>query len=201
VPERSNEIWNEVASAGRGVAALVVGNRRAGSYFDFSDRGLVGSFIAFLTVTLITAALPLLLGMPGAKGSVFRAVATVLILFSFQIAFSALLLRQLKRLDGLVPYLVADNWASFFLTTASTLLSLFGIGGEFLVFAVGILVIVIEINIARLIVTLTAWQIAMFLVAQLVGVSIALLLVGMIFPLSPEQLAELGAAATSSPPS
>lgn len=202
MPERSNEIWNEVASAGRGVFGLLTGNRRANSYFDFSERGLVGSFIAFLVVTLFTAALPLLLGIPGARGSVFRAVATVAILFSFQIAFSAILLRQLKRLDGLVPYLVADNWASFFLTIASTMLGLFGIGGEFLIIAIGIVVIIIEVNIARLIVTLSAWQIAMFLVAQLVGVSIALLLVGLIFPLSPEQLAEIGAtAAASSPPS
>lgn len=200
MPERSNEIWDEVSSAARGVAGLVIGNRQSGRYFDFSTRGLVGSFIAFLTVTLITAALPLLLGVPGAKGSVFRAVMTVIILFGFQIAFSAILLRQLRRLDGLVPYLVADNWASFFLTLASTLLSLFGIGGEFLLIAVGIVVIVIEINIARLIVTLSAWQIAMFLVAQLVGVSIALLIVGVVFPLSPEQLAELNAAAASSRP-
>jgi hypothetical protein len=201
VPERSNEIWNEVASAGRGVAALLIGNRRASSYFDFSQRGLVGSFIAFLAVTLFTTALPLLLGVEGARGSVLRATATVAILFGFQIAFSAILLRQVKRLDGLVPYLVADNWASFFITFASTLLGLLGIGGEFLIVAVGIMVIVIEINIARLIVTLSAWQIAMVLVAQLVGVSIALLLVGVIFPLSPEQLAEISAAASSSPPS
>lgn len=197
MPERSNEIWDEVRSAGRGVIALLIGNRQAAGHFDFSTRGLVGSFIAFLAVTLFTVALPLLLGIPGAKGSAFRAVTTVIILFGFQIAFSAILLRQLKRLDGLVPYLVADNWASFFLTIASTLLGLFGIGGEFLIIAVGIVVIVIEVNIARLIVTLSAWQIAMFLVAQLVGVSIALILVGVLFPLSPEQLAQLSAAAAA----
>lgn len=199
MPERSNDIWNEVSAAGRGVLALLIGNRQASSYFDFSTRGLVGSFIAFLVVTFATALLPLLLGIPGANGSVFRAVATVVILFGFQIGFSAILLRQLKRLDGLVPYIVADNWASFFLTIASTALGLFGIGGEFLIIVVGIVVIIIEVNIARLIVTLSAWQIAMFLVAQLVGVSIALIVVGVIFPLSPEQLAELSAAAAARP--
>ena len=26
------------------------------------------------------------------------------------------MLRQIKRLDALVPYLVADNWVTFFLT-------------------------------------------------------------------------------------
>ena len=65
------------------------------------------------------------------------------------------------------------------------------------VIAIGILVIVIEINIARLIVTLSPLQIAMFLVAQLVGVSIGLLLIGIMFPLSP---ADLEAIAASSPP-
>jgi hypothetical protein len=50
-------------------------------------------------------------------------------------------------------------------------------------------VIIVEVNIARLIVTLTPIQIAMFLIAQLVGVSIGLLLVGFLFPVSPEVLA------------
>ena len=81
------------------------------------------------------------------------------------------MLRQIGRLDGLVPYLVADNWATFFITIISTLLSLAGIGDEFAIIALGILVIIVEINIARLIVTLPGLQIAMFLIAQLVGVS------------------------------
>ena len=66
------------------------------------------------------------------------------------------MLRQIGRLDGLVPYLVADNWATFFITIVSTLLTLVGIGDEFAIIALGILVIIVEVNIARLIVTLPA---------------------------------------------
>ena len=193
MPERSNDIWNEVASAARGVVALVIGDRRANSYFDFSDRGLVGSFIAFLVVAMLNSAVPLVLGVPGTSGTVFRAIATVIIVLALQIGAAALVLRQLKRPDALVPYIVVDNWATFFLTIATTLLGLVGAGGELMFIATGI-VIIIMINIARLILTLTPWQIASFLVVQLISGVIALFLVSAVFPLSPEQLAELTAA-------
>ncbi|OEO28687.1 hypothetical protein VW23_003415 [Devosia insulae DS-56] len=197
MPERSNDIWNEVVSAARGVVALVIGDRRANSYFDFSDRGLVGSFIAFLVVALLNTAVPLLLGVPGTSGTAFRAIATVIIVLALQIGAAALVLRQLKRSDALVPYIVVDNWATFFLTIATTLLGLVGAGGELMFIATGIVIIIIMINIARLILTLTPWQIASFLVVQLISGVIALFVVSAVFPLSPEQLAELTAGATA----
>jgi hypothetical protein len=201
VPERSNDIWNEVASAARGVVALVIGDRRANGYFDFSDRGLVGSFIAFLVVALLNTAVPLLLGVPGTSGTVFRAIATVIIVLALQIGAAALVLRQLKRPDALVPYIVVDNWATFYLTIATTLLGLVGAGGELMFIVTGIVIIIIMINIARLILTLTPWQIASFLVVQLVSGVIALFVVSAVFPLSPDQLAELtaGAGAATAP--
>jgi hypothetical protein len=174
-------ILDEMRNAARGVVALITGSRRAAEHFDFSERGLAGSFIAFLFVTGLNAALPKLLGM--GSGGIFRAVATIAILFTLQIVFSAIALRQLKRLDGLVPYLVADNWATFFITIGSTLMALVGITGDFAVIAIGVLVIIVEINIARLIVTLSPLQIAIFLIAQLVGASIGLILVGLLLPL------------------
>jgi len=200
VPERSNDIWNEVASAARGVAALVIGDRRAASYFDFSDRGLVGSFIAFLVVALINTGVPLILGIPGMSGTVFRAIATVVIVLALQIGAAAIVLRQLKRSDALVPYIVADNWATFFLTIATTALGLTGIGGELLLVVTGIVIIIVMVNLARLILTLTAWQIVTFLVAQLISGIVALMVLTVVFPLSADQLAELGAAAASSRP-
>lgn len=201
MPERSNDIWNEVASAARGVVALVIGDRRANGYFDFSDRGLVGSFIAFLVVALLNTAVPLLLGVPGTSGTVFRAIATVIIVLALQIGAAALVLRQLKRPDALVPYIVVDNWATFYLTIATTLLGLVGAGGELMFIVTGIVIIIIMINIARLILTLTPWQIASFLVVQLVSGVIALFVVSALFPLSPDQLAELtaGAGAATAP--
>lgn len=200
MPERSNDIWNEVASAARGVAALVIGDRRAGSYFDFSDRGLVGSFIAFLVVALVNTAAPLLLGIPGMSGTAFRAVVTVIIVLALQIGAAAIVLRQLKRPDALVPYIVAENWVTFFLTIATTILGLTGIGGELLLIVTGIVIIIVMVNIGRLIMTLTVWQIVTFLVAQLISGIVALMLLTLIFPLSADQLAELGATAASSRP-
>lgn len=197
MPANQTTIFEEMRAAARGLVALLTGDRRAASYFDFSPRGLAGSFIAFLTITALNATLPIVLGLNGPAASISRSVLMVAVLFAMQIGFSAIVLRQLGRLDGLVPYLVADNWATFFITLGSTALALVGLSGDITLIAIGILVIVIEINIARLIVTLSPLQIAMFLVAQLVGVSIGLLLIGALFPLSP---AELEAIASSSPP-
>lgn len=161
--------------------AVLVSNRQAPSYFDFSQRGLIGSFIAFLSASLINALTPFIFtDVP--PGLVTRGLILVGILYVAQIAFSALVLRQLGRLDGLVPYLVADNWATFFITFLSTILTLIGVGDEIAIIGLGILVIVVEVNIARLIVTLPGLQIAMFLIAQLVGVSVALILIGVMFP-------------------
>lgn len=199
MPERGNDIWNEVALAARGVVALIIGDRQASSYFDFSDRGLVGSFIAFLVVAMVNSAAPLILGVPGTGGTVFRAVASIVIVMALQIGAAALVLRQLKRPDALVPYIVVDNWAQFYLTLVVTLLGLVGVGSELMLIATGIVIIVMMINIARLILTLTPWQIASFMVVQLISGIIALFVVSAVFPLSPDQLAELTAGAASNP--
>ena len=183
-------------AAGRGLLALIVGDRRASSHFVFSPRGLAGSFIAFLAVTAVNASLPVLLGFSGPGVSITRSVIMVVVLFALQIGFAAIVLRQLKRLDGLLPYLVADNWSTFFITLGSSLLAVLGLANDLAIVGIGILVIIVEINIARLIVTLSPLQIAMFLIAQLVGVSIGLLLLGMLFPLSPEELEAIAAASS-----
>lgn len=191
MPDRPTTFLEELVAAGRGVAALIVGDRKAPQYFDLSQRGLVGSFIGLLAITFASALLPLV--MPGAGGtgySIGRATLIAVILFAFQIGFAAIVLRQMKRLDGLRPYVVADNWASVYISVGQLLLSLVGFQGEIAFFALSILVIVVEINIARLIVTLSPLQIAMFMIAQLVGVSIALIVVGTLFP-SPEMQAAL----------
>lgn len=188
MPETQGFI-EEVVAAGRGVVALILGDRKAAQHFDLSEKGLVGSFIGLLAITFVSALLPL--AMPGAEDySIARSGAIAVILFGFQIGFAAIVLRQMKRIDGLRPYIVADNWASVYISLGQLLLSLVGFQGETAFFALAILVIVVEINIARLIVTLAPLQIAMFMIAQLVGVSIALIIVGMLFP-SPETQAAI----------
>lgn len=189
MPDYQQGFIDEVMAAGRGVLALIVGDRKAPQHFDFSQRGLVGSFIGLLAVTFLSAVLPL--AMPGAADySIARSALIALILFASQVGFAAIVLRQMKRLDGLQPYVVADNWASVYISLGQLLLSFVGFGGEVAFFALSILVIVVEINIARLVVTLSPLQIAMFMIAQLVGVSIALIIVGILFP-SPETVAAI----------
>lgn len=183
----------ELMAAGRGVFGLLIGDKGAPGYFDFSLRGLAGSFIAFLLVTALNAYLPLFLGVERLPGEITRSIVMVGLLFGLQLLFSVIVLRQLKRMDGLLPYLVADNWATFFLTLISAALAAAGITGDLVLIVLGIVVIIVEINIARLVVTLSPLQIAMFLVAQLVGVSIGLAFIGLILPLPPDQLAQLSA--------
>lgn len=178
-------------AAARGCLALVRGNRGASEYFDFSQRGLVGSFIAFLLATVFNAYLPMVLGLTIQPGSISRGLLMVGGLFALQVGFSALVLRQMGRLDGFRPYLIADNWATFFITILSAVLAVVGLGGDAAMLGIGILVIVVEINIARLIVRLAGLQIAMLLVAQLVGVSIGLLLLGGLMPVPPEVASQL----------
>ena len=186
--------FQELLAAGRGVVALIVGDRRAPSWFDLSQRGVVGSFVALLAVTFVSALVPLVLPDVSPNYSISRSTLMAVILFAFQIAFAVIVLRQIKRRDGLVPYLVADNWASVYISVGQLLLSLIGIEGDLPFFALAILVIVVEINIGRLIVKLTPLQIAMFMIAQLVGVSIALLIIGLVFPSSAAAAAAAGMA-------
>lgn len=174
----------EMMAAGRGVIGLLAGDRQAGGYFDLSERGLAGSFIALLLATALNAVLPIMLGSEGE--SITRGVVTVVLLFLLQLGFSIIVLRQVARMDGLVPYLVADNWATFFLTLISAALAAAGLANDFTLIVLGIVVILVEVNIARLIVTLPPFQIAMFIIAQLIGVLVGLGLIGLLFPLPPD---------------
>lgn len=193
MPNRATTIFEETSAAARGLAALVVGDRRAPGYFDFSERGLAGSFIAFLAATVFSAYLPVLTGNTSDSGTpTSRLLLMAMFLFVVQLGASALVLRQLHRLDGFIPYLVADNWATFFVTVISSILLVFGVSEYVVSLVVGLFVLVIEINIARLILTLRTWQIVLFLVAPLVAVSIGLIVIGALFP-----LADVAPAATA----
>ncbi len=77
---------------------------------------------------------------------------------------------------------------------ATTLLGL-----TFLQIALLIAGIVLSVNIARLIMTLRPMQIVLLIIAQAVGLVAALLVILMLFPPTPEQLAAISAAASSRP--
>lgn len=187
-------IRQELTAAGRGVIALIVGDRQAPRYFDLSLRGLVGSFIALLVVAGLNS---LQVVFMGGGGSIARSMITLSVLFAAQTGFAAIALRQMKRPDGFVPYLVTDNWTTFFITLGAALFGLVGFGGDLAVIVIAILALITKVNIGRLIVTLSPLQIAMFIIAQTVGACVGLLLLALLFPLSP---AELAALSGSQPP-
>jgi hypothetical protein len=176
---KANTFWSEAVSAARGVGGLIVGDREVARRFELTTQGLAGSFAALLVVMGIGAGLPLLLGF---HGLVLRAVVIFAISFVLQVGCAALALRQVKRLDGFVPYLVADNWASVCVTLGGLVLSLLGVPNEIIGFPVGVLMIVIAVNIGRLIIKLQPMQVAMFTVAQVVGYLLGGFLVPYLLP-------------------
>jgi len=178
LPQKSSTFLDELVNAARGCFALLTGNREAPSSFDFSQRGLIGSLIAFVIGSTLGAYGSQLFGIETAPGVATQAMILGGILFLIQIGISYLVLRQMGRLDGFVPFLVADNWATLFTSILSLVLIRFGGPSDLVIVAIGIVVIIVEINIARLIVTLAPLQIALFIVAQVVGSAIGLLLLG-----------------------
>lgn len=181
----------ELARAARGVAGLVIGDRKAPGFFDFSQRGLYGSFIAYLLILALNAYAPILLGIPDSQGTVLRVTLSNVLLYLTQIAACAVALRQLDRRGSFVAYLVANNWASFFFVFIALLVGLTAGGAGITLLILGILIIVVEVNIARLVIGMTAMKVVFFLVAQLVGGGIGLLLITLIFPPTAAELAAL----------
>lgn len=165
---------DELTAAARGCFALLIGRREAASFFDFSQRGLVGSLIATTIGIALAGYGPLLIGVPMPPGAATQSVIVNALLFVAQAATAFVALRQMGRQDGFIPYLVASNWvtlASAVLLLASTLL---GPVGVVVLMLVVILALASFINIGRFIVTLTGMQIGILFISQAVGVFIAL---------------------------
>ena len=177
-------------AAGRGVFALLVGDKKAGAYFDFSRRGLYGSFVALALVIALNAALPVMLSSD--HDPILVSVIQLVIAYVAQVGLIAVALRQTKRFDALVPFVIGYNWLNFFvaLIVGAFLAAGVGGGGVLLVVAV-IAALVVEVNLGRIVMTLAPLQIAAFLVAQIVGICIAAVILLLIFPPSPDALAQL----------
>jgi hypothetical protein len=189
---QSANFLEELMAAGRGLMRLLVGDRRAGSYFDFSQRGLAGSFIALLIVAGLDAVLPLILSSK--HDSIATSMFQLVVIYAFQLGFTTLVLRQLRRMDALLPYMVSYNWLNFFATLILGAIFAAGIGASIAILVIGVMAIVIEVNIARLIMTLSPLHIAFMIGAQIIGVLIGLLLLMLLFPLPPDVAAELTTA-------
>jgi hypothetical protein len=182
----------EMMAAGRGVFAILVGNRKAGDYFSFDYRGLAGAIIALTLSVAIYSALPFLLGLsaPGEFSRIFLFSAAN---EAIQFGFAAIVLRQLGRMDGFLAYVVASSWSTFFANAIIIAITAAGMPADFLALPLGIVAIVLIANIARLIVGLTALQIAMLIIAQLVSVVVGIVLFGFLLPGMPELVAEQAA--------
>lgn len=176
---QQNNLLAEATAAARGVLGVIVGSREAGRYFNLTPHGLAGSFIALLLIAGIGAALPLAFGIHGR--TLFAVIASAVSL-TLQVGCGAIALAQAKRLDGFVPYLVVDNWASFYVTAVGLILSLMGVPDEIIGFPIGVLVVIVAVNIGRVIVGLQPLQVAMFVIAQVVGYLVAGITLSMIIP-------------------
>ena len=170
----------EMTAAARGCLALLTGNRQAPSFFDFSQRGLVSSLIAVLLGVALAGFGPLLAGAPFPPGTARQSIIINLVLFVAQAGTAWVALRQMGRLDGYVPYLVASNWVTLATAVLMLLSTLLGPLGLVMLVLVVILAITSFINIGRFVVTLAPLQIGILFLSQAVGVFLALAVVALL---------------------
>ena len=175
----------EFMSATRGCVALITGKRDAATYFDFSQRGLVGSLIAVLVAMLLAGFGPLLMGIDVPPGAATQSIIVNAVLFLAQAAMAWIVLRQMGRQDGFIPYLVASNWITLLSGVLLVISTLFGEAGLILLLAVVVVALLTFINIGRFIVTLAPLQIGLLFISQAVGVFLALAMVAIFLPAPP----------------
>ncbi|MBJ3784668.1 hypothetical protein [Devosia sediminis] len=178
MPQTLPTFFEEARDAARGAWALVLGRQDAPRYFDFSTRGVIGSLIALVLAVGVSVFGPQLLGVPSPVGAAAMMTLLSVLLFAIQIGAAYLVLNLLGRLDGFLPYLVADNWVNFYVSLIGAVSIVLLGGSDVMLVAVGLLSIIVEINIARRIVTLAPMQIAIFIVAQVAAQLIGLLVLG-----------------------
>lgn len=172
----------EAINAAKGTWSLVIGRRDVAQHYDFSTNGLVGSLIAVLLALVCAGFGPMLFGFPTRPGAPTQTVIMNLALFGAQALTASIVLRQIKRMDAFVPYLVASNWVTLVSGVVLLFSVLLGEAGLVVLFAVAIAALLTFINIGRHIMTLRGWQIAMLFVSQAVGVFLAMGIVALLLP-------------------
>ena len=173
---------DELMAAARGCVALLVGNRQAPSYFDFSQRGLVGSLIALVIGLAVQAFGPQLLGVT--EGSAGGSAVVILggIMLAVEIGVAYAVLRILSRGEELVPFIVVQNWTVMIQGVIAVIITaVFGppfavdpatkmaefTNGTLPYLVLGIAALIVWVNSARLILTLRPKHVALFVAAQL----------------------------------
>lgn len=170
---------DELMAAARGCVALLLGQHGASSYFEFSQRGLVGSFIAVVIAIGVQALGPQMFGEATTSGMSISVLLLSAIVVAIQFGVGWLVLRQLGRSDGFVPFMVVQNWGTLFqVILAEAITAIFGppitiegdlaqlTSGSVPLMVLAIMVIIVAVNMARLIITLRPLHVALFVGAQ-----------------------------------
>ncbi|WP_127073290.1 hypothetical protein [Pelagibacterium lentulum] len=196
-----SDLIDELRSALRGTWALLTGKRNAGTYFDFSRYGLIGSFIGLLVANGIIIGFSARSASNPDTLSGLEMLASQTILYVCQILATWIVLRQLQKGDMFEAFVTADNWSTaiislVFITPVFAIVVLANLGlfqgqgavisdfATIMTFLTAITAFIVKINIARLIVELPALQIVMLIIAQAVGGFVGLMLLGAMFGVS-----------------
>ncbi|MCF6343458.1 MAG: hypothetical protein L3J15_02110 [Devosiaceae bacterium] len=107
---------DEMILAARGVFAITIGNRDSAKYFNLTNFGLTGATIALVLSFAISIFVPEFLGIKNNGLLPFQSLIFIGVVSLFQVGAAAVILYQLNRFDGFVPYLVVDFWSTFFIT-------------------------------------------------------------------------------------
>ena len=189
--ERGLTLLEEAGRAVGGMLRLVLGRRDATCRFDFSQRGLAGSFIALIVAFVVFTAIT---GMGAAVRQTMSPTGQLFIIGTLVAArFVALrvVLPRLNALHAFRPVMVASNWVNAIavggLVAATFCLAFVGAlmlgptAGETLVaiiltlwVAIAIATFVAEVNILRLVAALGGGEIVMVLAAQVFALILAI---------------------------
>lgn len=198
--ERRSTLFEEALRAVGGTWRLVLGRREATSGFDFSQRGLAGSFIALIVAYVLFTAIT---GIGAAARQTMSPSGQLFIIGTLTAARFGALRIVLPRLDALHavrPVMVASNWVNAIavggLVTATFCLAFVGAmmlgptAADTLVaiiltlwVATAIATLVAEVNILRIVAGLGGGEVVMVLAAQVFALILAIFILAQL-PLS-----------------
>lgn len=180
----ATSLIDEARLAAQGTVRMIAGRRDAAIFFGEDLPALFGSLLALVAAIVFSLVVSTVqIAMMGATPVVssFETVATTAIIFIGQVGGTYAAFRSLRRPDRFVPYFVAENWVSFYLSVVTAVIGLIGLDRGVILLLVGLVTLVTKINIARLVSELHASGIAILIIAQICGGAAALLVVGLVF--------------------
>ena len=177
--DRRSKLIEEGASAVGGTWNLMLGRPDALSRFDFSQRGLAGSFIALIVAFVVFTAIT---GMGAAARQTMSPAGQLFIIGTLIAArFVALrvVLPRLDALHGFRPVMVASNWVNAIavggLVGVTFCVAFAGVAIILTLWAaIAIATFIAEINILRIIAGLRGSEVVMVLAAQLFALILAI---------------------------